>query len=680
MRSRKWRFVSGVLGAVLALAVFGAVPAWANGSYDDTYVDDDAGYVDDDGNECFATIQAAINNTNPGGTVHVAAGTYDEQVVIDKALTLQGAGDTTIIKPSQATADDFTLFTRYGGGSTAGIIVANANGASVTVKNLKVDGELITTQTGNLTGATGLHGVFYRETGGAIDNVTVEDIGIMNGNGIYACAESNSVTVEVKSCRSYDYQKNGITANGPTLTVNIYDNTVTGMGQTDTIAQNGIQIGWGATGTITGNTVSDHFYTPATYHATGILLYSAKSTTVSGNTLTNNQEGVALDYATAGSGSGVTVDVNGGTITGGTYGIKIAGDSTLGSDLTCNVGNITVDAASWIGIYINGNVNLALSNNTIKNTGSGGYGIYVAYDQCSVTIDNNTIQSNGAYGIMSYGLAAATPNILTITGNTITGSSIGIYSYLSTTTANFNSIYNNTDYGVVNWDATVLDATHNWWGDVSGPTHAENPGGTGDAVSDNVDYTPWLGEQYAPTKTTGTATGTGNADFTPDAGALEGLTPVDEATLPPAGKPDLVFPHGFFSFKITGLTNGQAVVVTITLPSAVPVGTQYWKYGPTPTDPADHWYQLPMGDDDGDNVITITLVDGGLGDDDLTANGTIIDQGGPGQPPPPPPLRPVGGIIVPVSKVELLAPWMGLAALIVAAVAAVVVVRRRRGA
>jgi hypothetical protein len=40
-----------------------------------------------------------------------------------------------------------------------------------------------------------------------------------------------------------------------------------------------------------------------------------------------------------------------------------------------------------------------------------------------------------------------------------------------------------------------------------------------------------------------------------------------------------------------------------------------------------------MGDDDGDNVITITLVDGGLGDDDLTANGVIVDQGGPGNPP-----------------------------------------------
>jgi hypothetical protein len=37
-----------------------------------------------------------------------------------------------------------------------------------------------------------------------------------------------------------------------------------------------------------------------------------------------------------------------------------------------------------------------------------------------------------------------------------------------------------------------------------------------------------------------------------------------------------------------------------------------------------------MGSDDGDDVITITLVDGGLGDDDGTADGVIVDQGGPG--------------------------------------------------
>jgi len=62
------------------------------------------------------------------------------------------------------------------------------------------------------------------------------------------------------------------------------------------------------------------------------------------------------------------------------------------------------------------------------------------------------------------------------------------------------------------------------------------------------------------------------------------------------------------------------------------VGTQYWKYGPTLANTATHWYPILMGDNDGDNVITITLVDGGLGDDDLVANGVIVDQGGPGVP------------------------------------------------
>jgi len=73
-------------------------------------------------------------------------------------------------------------------------------------------------------------------------------------------------------------------------------------------------------------------------------------------------------------------------------------------------------------------------------------------------------------------------------------------------------------------------------------------------------------------------------------------------------------------------------------------------------------------------VITITLVDGGLGDDDGLANGVIVDPGGPGQPP----IVPVGGIVVPVNRLELLAPWMGLAALASLAALTVALVRRRR--
>lgn len=68
---------------------------------------------------------------------------------------------------------------------------------------------------------------------------------------------------------------------------------------------------------------------------------------------------------------------------------------------------------------------------------------------------------------------------------------------------NFNNIVGNTGtgvYGVYNGGTGTLDAVNNWWGDASGPTHAGNPGGSGDAVSDNVDYDPWLGAEVVGCK------------------------------------------------------------------------------------------------------------------------------------------------------------------------------------
>jgi hypothetical protein len=62
----------------------------------------------------------------------------------------------------------------------------------------------------------------------------------------------------------------------------------------------------------------------------------------------------------------------------------------------------------------------------------------------------------------------------------------------------------------------------------------------------------------------------------------------------------------------------------------LPPGTRYWKYGPTADDPTPHWYVLPATLNGNTAIITIT--DGGLGDDDLVADGDIEDQGGPGVP------------------------------------------------
>jgi uncharacterized repeat protein (TIGR01451 family) len=49
--------------------------------------------------------------------------------------------------------------------------------------------------------------------------------------------------------------------------------------------------------------------------------------------------------------------------------------------------------------------------------------------------------------------------------------------------------------------------------------------------------------------------------------------------------------------------------------------------------PHAHWYVLPATI--AGNTVTFSITDGGLGDDDLAANGTIVDQGGPGVPPGP---------------------------------------------
>jgi parallel beta-helix repeat protein len=205
------------------------------------------------------------------------------------------------------------------------------------------------------------------------------------------------------------------------------------------------------------------------------------------------------------------------------------------------------------------------------------------------------------------------------------------------TTINYNNIVANTGYGVYNESSNMIDAENNWWGDPSGPDDdAGVINGTGDRISTNVDADPWLTAQshVCIYEEVTTATASGIASVQTDGGAVSELESVAEGTLPDAGKPDLTFPHGFFSYTIIGLEAGQEVTATLTLPGNMPVGTEYWKYGPTDDDPTDHWYSIPIGDDDGDNVITIPLVDGGLGDNDLTANGTIEEPGAPGYVPP----------------------------------------------
>jgi hypothetical protein len=89
-----------------------------------------------------------------------------------------------------------------------------------------------------------------------------------------------------------DYQKNGVVVSGSGAKATAKNNTVTGQGKIDWIAQNGIQISFGATGTVTGNTVTKNFYTPKAYTACGLLFYDAKGVKQSDNVFAGNEVNV----------------------------------------------------------------------------------------------------------------------------------------------------------------------------------------------------------------------------------------------------------------------------------------------------------------------------------------------------------------------------------------------------
>ena len=174
-----------------------------------------------------------------------------------------------------------------------------------------------------------------------------------------------------------------------------------------------------------------------------------------------------------------------------------------------------------------------------------------------------------------------------------------------------------------------------------------------------------------------------NACEQSSAGTVSGFAAVTVGSIspsPPAQAGN--FPDGLFSFQVSGLTSGQTVTVTLTLSSPLPSGDfSYWKFhGGT-------WTQMPSSKatlDSTRTVIKLTLTDGASPDDaDGLANGVIVDPGGPTITPPAttqPATHPVavGGEMLPVSLVQVLAPWIAvMLALTVVAVETLLVQRRQ---
>lgn len=150
------------------------------------------------------------------------------------------------------------------------------------------------------------------------------------------------------------------------------------------------------------------------------------------------------------------------------------------------------------------------------------------------------------------------------------------------------------------------------------------PGNQAQATLTVAPVTSFTGE-------TATGTGTATASFT---GGGDACTFTEAAwialdTVPDPPPEGLIFHHGLFAFATTGCTPGATLVFTLTMPDTLAETTEYCKHGPTLDDTTPHWYVIPStvaGD-----TITFSIVDGGLGDDDLTPDGSTADAGGPAE-------------------------------------------------
>lgn len=103
---------------------------------------------------------------------------------------------------------------------------------------------------------------------------------------------------------------------------------------------------------------------------------------------------------------------------------------------------------------------------------------------------------------------------------------------------------------------------------------------------------------------------------------------VSTGTSVPSG---VQLPHGVVNLTLGSGTAGSAgtsATVVLTYPQPLPVGTKYYQFGQTAANPANHWHAFSGAVITG-NTITLTIQDGGEGDNDLTANGVIQVLGGP---------------------------------------------------
>ncbi len=304
---------------VVSLGLVTAAPVLADGSI--IYVPDD-----------YLTIQQAIDAASDGDTIIVAAGLYEENVVIDKSLTLNGTqagvdartrtGAETIIEPDE---------------EEIGISVLTAAGRVVVIDGLTVQ--------------NAVHAISTPEFGLMAADITVRNVRVLN------CSEFGiSLTFTVETTVEYCYVENakiainaGAVEPAPPTVATFRNNEVVN-------SEFGIT-GYLGDSLIEGNLIRDF--------ATGGVGISAQflNTEIKNNTVTGYVKGAAMTFEKSHHDRPISenVKVAGNTFTGNLHGIYVFPDQTELKGITVNFNNIVDN--SWSGVRNEGGETLDATYN-----------------------------------------------------------------------------------------------------------------------------------------------------------------------------------------------------------------------------------------------------------------------------------------------------------------------------
>ena len=316
-----------------------------------------------------AMIQPEVDHAAAGDTVLIAPGSYPENVVVDKALTLTGAGDGT--NPAVDTILEGTDLSGVG-------IFINSGITDVTIEELRVQ---------NYTGASS-SGIWGDGSNSdfVARNLTVHNNGngSVAGGGIRLSAGGGIDNVLITgNTLSNNTGRGFVIWDGYKTNITITNNTVTGNNCCGIELQDGTASGV----TMTGNTVTGNV--DSGMSAVG-LMAGAGPNVIANNTLTNNGRfGIEIKLPngtgqTSGDGS-IVVENNTVTLTVPKVDLR-------------DFAGIAAFRRGWVSGYNNVDIptGVVIRNNTVsgyqQSSTSDGFGIVV--EGTNMHVSGNTLNNN----------------------------------------------------------------------------------------------------------------------------------------------------------------------------------------------------------------------------------------------------------------------------------------------